>query len=149
MCVSMSWAHSHTQMYTCKYVCMMCEWALQISCAFQGFQAALLKRPGPEEMAQLKTLVTDDICRDQTDSVLPPPSPKLSGEHRGNIYMAGWAFLINHSLSSHSADQGAVFQWPSPAKVQHFYPNTTPCVLCTCEIVKYSCESIKSTPNEN
>lgn len=78
-----------------------------------------------------------------------PPSPKLSGEHRGNIYMAGWAFLINHSLSSHSADQGAVFQWPSPAKVQHFYPNTTPCVLCTCEFVKYSCESIKSTPNEN
>lgn len=67
---------------------MMRECVTQISCAFQGFQAALLKRPGPEEMAQLKTLVTDDICRDQTDSVLPP-SPKLSGEHKGNIYMAG------------------------------------------------------------
>lgn len=35
-----------------------------------SFQTALLKRPGPERMAQLKTLVTDDISRDQTDS--PP-----------------------------------------------------------------------------
>lgn len=64
---------------------MMCEWVLQISCAFQGFQAALLKRPGPEVMAQLKTLVTDDICRDQTDSVLPPHPPNCL-ESTGGIF---------------------------------------------------------------
>lgn len=67
---------------------MMCEWVLQISCAFQGFQAALLKRPGPEEMAQLKTLVTDDICRDQTDSVLPP-IPQIVWRAQGE-YLHGW-----------------------------------------------------------
>lgn len=60
---------------TCASVCIA-----NLQC-FQCFQTALPERPGPEQIAQLKTLVTDDISRDQTDSVLLS-SPKMSGEHK-------------------------------------------------------------------
>lgn len=76
-----------------------------------------------------------------------PPSPKLSGKLKTNIYMAGWAFLINRSLLSHSADIHAGFQWPSLSKAQDLKP--TLCDLCTCGFVRSTFESIKCTGNEN
>lgn len=82
----------HARTPKCKFTCASeCVCNVSVcykSATLQGFQTALLKRPGPERRAQLKTLVTDDISRDQTDSVLLP-SPKMSGEHKRNIYMAG------------------------------------------------------------
>lgn len=65
----------------CVYGVWCMVYCLATRQCFQGFQTDLPERPGLEQIAQLKTLVTDDINRDQTDSVLLS-SPKMSGEHK-------------------------------------------------------------------
>lgn len=123
--------HTHTDathcLFTCVclYVCVYAGVSACIACThanmhvqacacvtnqlpFQGFPTAALNRPGLERVAQLKTLMTDDISRDQTDSAAAQPPKCLER----NIYMAGLAFLINHSVCSRSARQGAGFEWP-------------------------------------
>ncbi len=58
----------HARTPTCKYTCAsVYVYISMYQLRFQGFQTGLLKRPGPERMAELKTLVTDDISRDQTN----------------------------------------------------------------------------------
>lgn len=91
---------------------------------FQGFQTTLLKRPGPEWMAQLKTLVTDDISRDQTNSVPPlPPIPQIVWKAQDE-YLHGWMSfpykpLTPQPLSWHPCRLSVAFSFKGPGLKAH------------------------------
>lgn len=81
------------------------------------FSQSHSERFGPERMAQLKTVVTDDISRDQTESVLPPP------HHIPQYVWRAQEEYLHGSISFHYKPPDPqtliqpCFQLPSPLKV--------------------------------
>lgn len=73
--------HEHTPTRKCTHA-SMCAW-----CVSGHYKSAVLFKVFQGHQS-LKTLVTDDICRDQTDSVLPP-IPQIVWRAQGE-YLHGW-----------------------------------------------------------